>query len=551
MTNAIISKKALESQEVETELNKPIILTRVETNFEKLPIWSPKPKRGTVFVPSKTVYLEPEKLADGTLVERKIEIIPSAKYGYPTVQTEEYWYALQKLWHDTPSPMKETGRIEFSRRQIIENVLGKTYGRQTRRALDLSLNQLGTTRFTFNYVFYDKANDITHKEIKKFHLIVEENLTERKRKDEIIHDKCSVTLHPLVVSNLRSGYFKPIILSVVSQLKSDTARLLYRKLDTQFSYYSRYEISTERFFREHGLKGSEYKYPSARKRLLEKGIKELINKRTSSGALIRSYEIVKTKNQKDYKLIVHSASPKEYTNISDVTFKNKQANSIIPAPKIKQKPKQNLSESVQLFTYFDHIFLADSGREPSKKELEQINKIVKEHGLHKSKTFIDYVYKKYLISSYKPKIFTEILQDIDEAIKQSNYEERKKQGITYSNYRVNVEEYRKKEEKFDYITKHEKKYHLHILRLKEIFTQQNLPEIAEFENWEIEKRKELEKELANAPSKMVWISEKKLKMFDEHKGAQALRFIEYFAGHDKIKLPDFWEWDKKHNVGDD
>ena len=72
-------------------------------NFEKLPIWSTKPKRATVFNSSKTIELEPEKLATGQLVDRKVKIVPSAEYGYPTTQTQEYWYALQKLWHDSPN----------------------------------------------------------------------------------------------------------------------------------------------------------------------------------------------------------------------------------------------------------------------------------------------------------------------------------------------------------------------------------------------------------------------------------------------------------------
>ena len=60
MTKAILAKKARQSQEVEIELNKYATLVRVETNFEKLPIWSTKPKRGTIFVPSNPLFSQIE-----------------------------------------------------------------------------------------------------------------------------------------------------------------------------------------------------------------------------------------------------------------------------------------------------------------------------------------------------------------------------------------------------------------------------------------------------------------------------------------------------------
>ena len=339
-TGKIIAEDSDQSQEVETHLKQRYVISRVETNFERLPIWSPKPKRGTVFTPSKTIELEPERLPDDNLVQRKIEITPSAKYGYPTVQTQEYWYALQKLWHD--SPTKETGRVEFSRRQIIEDILGKANGSNPRKALELSILQLAATLFQFDYTFYDKKQDEYHRELRGFSLINDFHLTERRTKDEVTHDKCFVTLHPLIVSNLRCGYFKPILLSVISQLTSDVARLLYRKLDSQFSHYTKYEISTERFFREHGLVGSDYHKPSIRKRLLEKGIQELVGKPTSSGAVIAKYEFARTANGKDWKLIIRASKGKRLRETVEA-----EVAKVSETPPHQQKPPQKAQQPQQ------------------------------------------------------------------------------------------------------------------------------------------------------------------------------------------------------------
>ena len=70
----------------------------MDINFVKLPVWSPVPKRGTIFIPSKTILLEPKTDKNGNITERKIEIVPTAKYGYPTVETQEFFYASQYLW---------------------------------------------------------------------------------------------------------------------------------------------------------------------------------------------------------------------------------------------------------------------------------------------------------------------------------------------------------------------------------------------------------------------------------------------------------------------
>ncbi len=438
-TGNMIAEDLDQSQEVETHLKQRYVISRVETNFERLPIWSLKPKRGTVFTPSKTIELEPERLPDGNLVQRKIEITPSAKYGYPTVQTQEYWYALQKLWHD--SPTKETGRVEFSRRQIIEDVLGKANGSNPRKALELSILQLAATLFQFDYTFYDKEKDEYHRELRGFSLITDFHLTERRTKDEVTHDKCFVTFHPLIVSNLRCRYFKPILLSVISQLTSDVARLLYRKLDSQFSHYTKYEISTERFFREHGLVGGEYRYPSARKRLLEKAIQELIGKPTSSGALIAKYEFARTADGKDWKLIVHASKGKrlretveaEVVKVSDASTHQQKSSQepqqprqkpknikskYIPTP-ARKKPTGAKSEALEVLAYFDEVFGkgGDGDKQYSRSAIAKASAFIKRDGLEKTKFLIDFARSEAPKTNYEPKTFNGISHYREDALK--------------------------------------------------------------------------------------------------------------------------------------
>ncbi len=551
-TDNMIAEDSDQSQELETHLKQRYVISRVETNFERLPIWSPKPKRGTVFTPSKIIELEPERLPNGNLVQRKIEIVPSAKYGYPTVQTQEYWYALQKLWHD--SPTKETGRIEFSRRQIIEDVLGKSYGRQSRRALDLSINQLGSTRFEFDYVFYEKENDVTHRELRKFHLIVEEHLTERKRGDEVIHEKCFITLHPLIVSNLRCGYFKPILLSVVSQLKSDIGRLLYRKLDSQFSHFTKYEISTERFFREHALEGGEYRYPSARKRILEKAIQELIGKPTSSGAVIAKYEFARTADGKDWKLIVRTSKGKrlretveaEFVKVSEAPLyqqkpfqkaqqprqkpkKSKAKETPIPT---KKKPTRAKSEAYKVLELFDKVF--DRDGQHTKNDVLKAEEVIKEHGLEAAKYLVTFARDEAPKTNYKPKYFSGIVKYKDAALKEWKANQRRQERQAQK-----VAEKLHENARLDHEKIYRDDYYEYVNELICSLGDEYPSRFNEFRCWQAEQRREKENLEGN-------LREVSLRVFDSE-GQSILRLTQFFQDDPDIHIPDFWEWDCQEN----
>ena len=558
-TANIIAEDSDQSQEVETRLKQRYVISRVETNLERLPIWSPKPKRGTVFTPYKIIELEPEQLPDGQLIQRKVKIVPSALYGYPTTQTQEYWYAFQKLWHD--SLTKETGRVEFSRRQVIEDVLGKTYGRDTRKALDLSINQLGSTRFEFDYVFYEKESDTTHRELRKFHLIVDEHLTTRKRGNEIIHEKCFVTLHSLIVSNLRCGYFKPILLSVVSQLKSDVARLLYRKLDSQFSHYTKYEISTERFFRGHALEGGEYRYPSARKRLLEKAIQELVGKPTSSGAVIAKYEIARTADGKDWKLVVRASKEKRLReNVEAEVGKARGASTYqqkssqepqqprqkpektqareIPTPTPK-KPLEAKSEALEVLDYFDEVFGlgGDGDKQHSKNVVTKAEAFIKRDGLEKTKFLIDFARREASKTDYEPRTFNGITQYRSDALKawKANVRLRERQEREAQK----MAQIRCENARLDHEKVYRGDYYEYVNELVCSLGDEYPERFNEFRLWQAEQRREKENLDGN-------LREVSLRVFDSE-GQIILRLTQFFKDNPDIHIPDFWEWDGTHN----
>ena len=176
----------------------------------------------------------------------------------------------------------------------------------------------------------------------------------------------------------------------------------------------------------------------------------------------------------------------------------------------------------------------------------EVEKVVTRHGLEKSKFLVDHAYEQSKNAIEKPKTFMGILRTIGSADKNKLFEEHKRHEAAQSSYRVSGEEQRRKFAREEYQRKYEPEYYQYILSLKEALTYQYPQELAAFGKWEAAKRQELVEAVDNASSRKLWFCQKQLEMFDRREGLQAIRFIEYFAGHEKIKLPDFWQWEQKN-----
>ena len=552
MSKLIIPQQSHKSKN-EENARSDLPIARVEFNLEKLPIWSTKPKRGTIFVPSKTIELEPLKTDDGQTVRRTIKIVPSAEYGYPTVETREHWYGVQHIWEHSID--KKTGDVDFSRRNFIINLLGKTYGKKTRKTFDLSMLQLGHTGLELKHVFYDKENKTTLRELRQFHLLTNLYLTERESANEVVHEKCSVTLHPLIVANLLRGYYKPVLLSVTSQLKSDIARLLYTKLDTQFSHLKKYEISTERFFREHGLEGNDYHKPSVRKRFLERGINELLHKPTSSGAVIEGYEFARTASNKDWKLLAYS-NGRGIKNTSVI-----EINSAIKVPvsevsehtpeTVKNPPEQQVPPSAaqkviptdieSLLEYFDTTFHGGKRSSRSQSILRKASSVIKEHGLPLGKYFVHYASGKCQETNYKPATFNGISKYLKEAL-----EEHAREARINQRQKAQLQKLHEENKQADHLKTYEKAYYEYGHSLIELYSYKYPQELLAFAKAESAEEQTLKAAIEASPKSTCWAKKKQLELFLK-KEQKVIRFYEFFKEDTTLRIPDFWEWDREIN----
>ena len=182
----------------------------------------------------------------------------------------------------------------------------KSTGGRECKIHDDHLERLGGVTFGINDLFFNKVNNERIKKVRRFAILSAVELTEMRDGEVVMLDQCHAVINPLLVENFIYSYTKPVNLSVYSSIhwQAGIARKLYTRLDTQFSHHNRFEMTTERFFRESGIVGSKYKKPSARKQNLEKAIKQLLGKKFTSNKIIKGYKFEKTTDGKDWKVII-------------------------------------------------------------------------------------------------------------------------------------------------------------------------------------------------------------------------------------------------------
>ncbi|MBE9046697.1 hypothetical protein IQ255_20175 [Pleurocapsales cyanobacterium LEGE 10410] len=300
----------------------------VPKNTDRLPLFlASNPKEMRMQIP-----LEPITHPEGGILERlmtidpwndvnsKGEIVPK----YLNTTTLEYWFWICRLWQEMPEPERSQGIVIWTRYELLK-LMSKTTGGKALKVHDDHITRLAAVTFFLGDCFFNSVDNQHMKSLKLFSVFHELELTEMKNGEVVMLDKCRAKIHPLIVQNHFNDFTKPINLSVYSSIhpQATLARKLYTRLDTQFSHHNRFEISTEKFFRENGIFGKKYENPSARKQNLAQAIKQLTDKTFSSGKAIKGYKFEKTADGKDWKIIVWA-----------------RRSEVISAPDVESAPKK-------------------------------------------------------------------------------------------------------------------------------------------------------------------------------------------------------------------
>lgn len=294
-----ISKPA-SYQEQARELQKAFQIIRPELNIEK--------HADFIFAPSHSKNLNKarkrtwvEALPDGKQVEASLTVLPYSGSGkIPTTKTRKVYLALQKLWEE--KGWNEDERTMFSASELTETIGEAWHGKTSLRRIENELDQLRFTPFKWIHSFVDEKGD--RRTIKQpFSVLDDYRLftKESRNPNQLFLALSTFRFHEEIRKNLKANRTKPTNL-IALEIRGEIASVLYAHLDIILADKTHYERTTEGLFGDLRLEGEiEYRYPSGRKRKLEKAIEELENKLVSTGILHLSLK--KTKDGKDWKLV--------------------------------------------------------------------------------------------------------------------------------------------------------------------------------------------------------------------------------------------------------
>jgi hypothetical protein len=471
-------------------------IVRPELNLEQWPgIFAPSRAKGKKF---QTRTLEKVSLApDGLTVIGTIAVeVGFSQHGSLTTEEQLCLYGLVRIWEHRGKP---PSFCYLSRYELAQE-LRKKWGTRAIETMNDSLRRLRTVPITFRHTFYNAEEEIEEEET-SITILTELKLRSRRRKKDgtyqILSEEGFFSFHPLILKNLLKNYTRPVLLDTVLSLQTDFGQLLYTQVDRVLSAYDRFEKNTADLFRELGITGEKYRYPSTRKQNLEQPVKELLYKPLSNGGFIGRAAIEKTRDRKDYKVIFE---------------KNMKPEAILPA--------RGVDEPEALVIYFRQVFFRSSGSiNINKKELEHAGKLVEAYGFECAKFVIEFAHKEAPKTNFDIKAFGGVMQYAPAAAAQFN-EWRERTRLAQRKEAREIHE-----RDFAFIW----------------WDSYVLPEIQSRKNSYPEQYKEIQAIFVQCEKEHAH------RLEQEREALKKLAVIDYISEHLELGILTFWDWDKKLN----
>jgi hypothetical protein len=269
---------------------------RPELNLEKWPaIWRPAKSNRP---PAARTLRRETGLTNGNRVTAEVKV-GFTDEGDLTTEDQKTYYGLIKQWEDAGRTPQQTS---FSIRGL-SRILRKKWGTNVIRAITDSLRRLRTTPFTWTDSYEDGAKGETIRKIEIFNVLSELKIVQREQDGVVNHAVGYFKFNDFILNNLLAHHTKPVLLDVIFSFESEIAQLLYSHIDLLLAVRDHYERRSQELFEDLGLKGTEYRKPSQRKRKLEKALTELQGVRLSKGGVLDLARIERTKDGKDYKVV--------------------------------------------------------------------------------------------------------------------------------------------------------------------------------------------------------------------------------------------------------
>ena len=362
-------------------------VVRPELNLEQWPgIFAPNKAKGKKF---QTRTLEKVALSpDGLTVTGSIAVeVGFSQHGTLTTEEQICLYGLVRIWENRGKPI----RLCYLSRYELAQELRKKWGTRTVQTITDSLRRLRTVPITFRHTFYNAEDEVEEEET-SITILTELKLKTRKRKKdgtfEITSESGFFSFHPLILKNLLKNYTRPVLLDTVLSFQTNFGQLLYTQVDRVLSAYDRFEKNTSDLFRELGITGAKYKYPSTRKQNLDQPVRELLYKPLSNGGFIGRADIIKTRDGKDFKVVFEKSIRIDKTT-----------------------PETEMNEPEALVRYFHQVFFrADKSINPTRREIEHAEKLIKAYGFECAKFVIEFAHREAPKTQFDIKVLGGVMQ---------------------------------------------------------------------------------------------------------------------------------------------
>ncbi len=386
-----------------------------EMNLEKWPIWEPMSSPKTM---RPRIFERERLLPDGSRSTGKVEV-GFTQHGNLSTRDQKVYYILLKLWDNIERP--ETP-VNFSL-QKIARLLGEDWSRHTHRSIARSLLQLRGILFVWENSYFDKATGEHLELLDTFNILSELTIARRTKKLHATTEACVFQFHRQLLASLHANHTTPLFLDTLLGLKSEIAQLLYPRLDLFLANKSHYERRTKELFEDLGLRGETYRHRSARKRVIERALRELQGAPLTTGRIALA-TVEPTKDDLDFKIVIHKGSlrkpgrPRKVLGEASEPIprrskalppKDTSATPKAPTPKTSAVPDS--PDPATLALYFHQVFHGASlPQSPSPKDLAQAKRLLEAHGLPKARTLIDFSRDEATKTKYAPASLSGILQ---------------------------------------------------------------------------------------------------------------------------------------------
>lgn len=293
--------KPARKQKLLPDESRKVRVIRPELNLEQWSLWQPTNARGEL----KAKVLERViSLPDGTQATARV-LVDFTSFGALTTEDQKTLYGLVKIWEDKGESITYT-YISIS--QLLKT-LRKTRGPNTVAAVVKSLRRLrrNPIDWQLSYVDGETGERVTTFE-DPFTILSELKIINREKNGKPVREEGYFRFHPLILKNLKANHRRPVLFDVVLSLKGDIAQILYTLIDRTLSEALFFERRTVGLFQELGIEGKEYQKQAARKRTVERALKELEGKPLSAGGFIVSARTMLTEDKKDYKVVVEKGN---------------------------------------------------------------------------------------------------------------------------------------------------------------------------------------------------------------------------------------------------